>query len=315
MSADELCILAIDDDPGDLELLRRALGQVRGLDVSLVCCSSAAEGTRRLAERRVDAIFLDYRLGAMDGLDVLRDIRLSDATCPVIFLTGQGNEWVAAESRRVGANDYIRKADLSPEVLRRSIEYVLEAQAQEEEQAAFQESLVRMATLDPLTGLMNRRAFTERFEHECARTECFGNPLVLMAVDIDGFRRINRQRGEYLGDQVLARTAICLRGLLRPTDILCRYHADQFLAALTESDAHRAQEVAERVRSQVAESPIAGGDEGPVELSCTIALLPIEAPDIVPEKALYTAFCWMGMAKLRGGDQVVLIRPGDVPAG
>ena len=66
------------------------------------------------AEKRVDCLFLDYHLGAQTGLDVLADIRGAGNDVPVITLTGQGNEAVAVEAMKRGAQDYLSKADLTP---------------------------------------------------------------------------------------------------------------------------------------------------------------------------------------------------------
>jgi signal transduction histidine kinase len=76
-----------------------------------------------LSQRDVDVVFVDYQLGARTGVEVLAEIRAAEYLGPVIVLSGQGDEQVAAEIMRAGADDYLVKDDLSPAVLRRSLKH------------------------------------------------------------------------------------------------------------------------------------------------------------------------------------------------
>ena len=107
-----LTIVAVDDNPADFGILRRRLQRVSGLDCQLIHCDNAAAVHDVLDRSEVDCLFLDYQLGACTGLDVLTDIRASGNDVPVITLTGQGNEAIAVEAMKRGAQDYLVKADL-----------------------------------------------------------------------------------------------------------------------------------------------------------------------------------------------------------
>ncbi len=121
-----LTIVAVDDNPADFGVLRRRLQYVAGLDCQLIHCDNAAAVQDVLDSSDVDCLFLDYQLGAYTGLDVLTDIRASGNDVPVITLTGQGNEAITVEAMKRGAQDYLVKADLTPEALRRAIDNALE---------------------------------------------------------------------------------------------------------------------------------------------------------------------------------------------
>lgn len=117
-----LSILAIDDDDIDLESLRRTLSACEGYSIRFSGFRSWKDGLNALEDRSVDLIFLDFFLGNTTGAELLQELRDRGDMRPVIMLTGQGGEEIAAESMRFGASDYISKSRLSPEVLVRAIE-------------------------------------------------------------------------------------------------------------------------------------------------------------------------------------------------
>ena len=121
-----LTIVAVEDNPADFGILRRRLQHVAELDCQLIHCDNADAVHGVLSHHDVDCLFLDYQLGACTGLDVLTDIRASGNDVPVITLTGQGNEAIAVEAMKRGAQDYLVKADLTPEALRMAIDNALE---------------------------------------------------------------------------------------------------------------------------------------------------------------------------------------------
>jgi len=117
-----MTILAVEDDQGDAELLRRNLEQIPGIDLDFMHVPTVVEAEAALSRVGVDLAFVDYRLGADTGLDLLRSIRASGDLRPIICLTGQGDEHVAADVLRAGADDYLTKSEVTPDKLRRSIE-------------------------------------------------------------------------------------------------------------------------------------------------------------------------------------------------
>ncbi len=113
VSYGKLRILAIDDNPADAEILRRLLVKAPSFDVDFLHCLDPESGQEVLRGRPIDCLFLDYQLGGRSGLDVLRTLRERGEDVPVIMLTGVGNEAVAVESMKHGAQDYMAKDSLA----------------------------------------------------------------------------------------------------------------------------------------------------------------------------------------------------------
>lgn len=136
----------------------------------------------------------------------------------------------------------------------------------------------RLSLQDPLTGLPNRREFTERL----ARLREAGQPtrFAVLCMDLDGFKRVNDQHGHDAGDQLLAQVAQRFRGLLRQQDAVCRVGGDEFVVLLPGADAAVAAQVAQRLLQEVARPfTLRDGVTVQVGLSVGIALCPGDGQD------------------------------------
>jgi diguanylate cyclase (GGDEF)-like protein len=109
----------------------------------------------------------------------------------------------------------------------------------------------RLAILDDLTGLYNRRGLFELGQREFDRATRFKHPLAALFLDIDHFKLFNDRYSYAVGDQVLVLFANCVRANLRNFDLIARYGGEEFLVLLPEADLSSASEVAERVRHSV----------------------------------------------------------------
>jgi diguanylate cyclase (GGDEF)-like protein len=108
------------------------------------------------------------------------------------------------------------------------------------------------ATHDPLTGIPNRRGFSERAQRVIARLALGRTPLTLLVFDLDNFKSINDRFGHRTGDRVLARFSDCTTQSLRPLDLIGRMGGDEFVALLPDVTPEIAVEIAERVRDAFA---------------------------------------------------------------
>ena len=111
-------ILVIDDDPADVEILRRLLEQIEGWKIQFLVCNEAGAGRAEALRCQVDLIFLDYLLGGETGLEVFHEIREGGCTLPVIMFTGHGSEEVAVQAMKDGVSDYLVKGRITPDSLR-----------------------------------------------------------------------------------------------------------------------------------------------------------------------------------------------------
>lgn len=126
--------------------------------------------------------------------------------------------------------------------------------------ALLHSDLQRVAALDPLTGVYNRRFGLKRLDEELARSERGHVPLSLLMLDLDHFKRVNDTFGHLNGDKVLLRTAAGSRELLREGDLLLRYGGEEFLVILPGASLQDAKEVAERIRFAISQTQIDIGD-------------------------------------------------------
>lgn len=104
-----------------------------------------------------------------------------------------------------------------------------------------------LATIDPLTGLNNRRSFEHAIETEAHRAERFGHPYVVLMMDVDNFKLYNDRFGHLRGDDILKRMSTLLLMHLRTTDFLARFGGDEFVAILPETGLSNAQKVAAKI--------------------------------------------------------------------
>ncbi len=164
------------------------------------------------------------------------------------------------------------------------------------------EELARLAATDPLTGVANRRHFIDRAEAEIARAGRNGTPLVLLALDLDHFKKINDGSGHAVGDRVLQRFCATVGGTLRPSDLLGRLGGEEFMVLLPEAGAVEGAAIAERIRAAVA--GMSAGDALP-DVTTSIGLAAYDADGTELEALLRVADDRLYRAKHLGRNRVV----------
>ena len=148
--------------------------------------------------------------------------------------------------------------------------------------------------LDPLTGLPNRAAWSERLELEVARRQRYGGELLLAVLDIDHFKRVNDNYGHLAGDRVLKIIASELQKRLRKTDFMARFGGEEFVLLIPATPMEGGQQLLETLRNAVAACPFHFKGE-PLTITCSAGLTEFrgnESSDAVFEradKALYRA--------------------------
>lgn len=166
--------------------------------------------------------------------------------------------------------------------------------------------LERMATTDPLTGVLNRRAFFDAAQDEVDRCRRYGRPLACMMLDIDHFKAINDEHGHPFGDTVLRELAGQARTTLRKHDVLGRLGGEEFAALLPETDAEQAVRVGQRLLDDVQELELESqGQRVRFSISVGVSQLQPTEAGIAPalqraDRALYRAK-EEGRARVCGG--------------
>jgi two-component system cell cycle response regulator len=163
----------------------------------------------------------------------------------------------------------------------------------------------RQALVDALTGIANRRACEEGLQAEIGRADRLATPLTIVVGDLDNFKLVNDRHGHAVGDRMLQLFAAVLRENIRASDTAGRWGGEEFMLLLPGSDAEGAVRLAHRIRGALGERSVAGGDGGPVIVTCSFGVaqhVPGGDADAIfaaADRALYRA-------KREGKDRVEL---------
>ncbi len=294
-------VLIVEDDPVSRLILRRTL-EKGGFEVL-----EATDGLQgwELFRRHDDEIHLavvDWMMPEMDGVEFCQKVRSSgsDHYVYIILLSAKQEKEDIVTGLEAGADDYIVKPFEPAELLSR-IRVGMRI-------ISLEQRLKELATTDPLTKVLNRRAILERLREEldCAQREGHGVGVILL--DIDHFKAVNDRYGHLAGDRVLVETAERLEGALRKYDALGRYGGEEFLVVVSHPKGHT-QEIAERLRLKVAERPYPL-QEGDLHLTISVGAteivpLAFEGTERLLEEALKRADNALYEAKRKGRNRVI----------
>jgi diguanylate cyclase (GGDEF)-like protein len=222
MNRKRLTVLLIEDDEDDHVLVRDLLEDTSYDHVHLDWETTYEGGRAALQKGEHDICLMDYRLGARDGLALIRELDTTTPITPIIFLTGQDSRDLDLQAMEAGAADYLVKGKIEAPLLERAIRYALERHRLLLE-------MHRRALLDALTGTFNRRGFEEQMGRELKLARRRGRPIALLFADVDNFKAINDRFGHAEGDLALQEVAGLLASSFRATDLIARLGGDEFV--------------------------------------------------------------------------------------
>jgi two-component system cell cycle response regulator len=171
--------------------------------------------------------------------------------------------------------------------------------------AALMDESQRLATIDPLTGLMNRRALRDALQAELAHAVRYARPLSLLLLDVDHFKHVNDTYGHGVGDQVLSAIGELLRRELRVPDLPARWGGEEFVVLLKSTDLVGAGVAAERIRSALQKLEISITAGPPLKVTASLGAAEI-MPGLSAEGLIERADQAMYQAKVSGRNRVVL---------
>jgi len=276
-------ILIVDDDPVMVRVLARILAPMG----EILFATDGESALRMVRERSPDAVLLDVEMPGMSGFDVCRTIKADNGNedLPILFVSGHTDIETEAKGLEAGAVDYIMKPP-SPPIVRARVKTQLILRERTRQ-------LLRLASIDGLTGLANRRSFDETLDEEWRRARRNHTPLSLALIDIDYFKLYNDHYGHQAGDDCLKAVAGTLaHAAERPGELVARYGGEEFAVVLPLCDAATARALAEKMRSRVSELalPHAGSRIGNhVTISCGVATVLSDNSEMPDEAALITA--------------------------
>lgn len=325
-----MCLSTVRDAAGKpidatIRLVNLAAGTITGRSVTelqdkglLECFPGNIEaGTwdryiRVIEECVTDRFELKYEADGLDHWFRVTAAPLGDGfTMTFTDITEMKNALAAVERQRV---EYMYQCTVMEEQGARLSEMIAEAELAKEalrQEIARRETLegvlIRQATTDTLTGVLNRGGFEEQARKVFATARRHRLPASVIAVDLDHFKRINDTHGHGAGDAVLKHAASVLRGAIREdVDILGRTGGEEFLIVLPHTDTAGAMLLAERLRAALAAAPAPfEGVEGGIALTASFGVASIAPDDDSHEDMARRADTALYAAKRAGRDRVV----------
>lgn len=177
------------------------------------------------------------------------------------------------------------------------------------ERRNMEEALRDMASKDPLTGIYNRRSFMELGRQQLARSNRFGEPMSVVVLDVDHFKRVNDSYGHATGDDALRMVASACSSILREYDILGRLGGEEFVIVLPGTTPDESRVVAERLRRHIARMAIPG-PEGRFHMTASMGIAGVESMSDTLEKSIHRADLALYRAKREGRNRVVVFEAG-----
>lgn len=240
-------ILIVEDDSVQVDALEMFL-ESRGFGVLVT--TTGRETLDLVAGVLPDVILLDTNLPDMTGFSVCQSIKDCEETAniPVIFVSGMVDLASKLQGFSSGGLDYVEK----PYEL-------VELEARIRRAVAIKKNdddLRRRASVDSLTGLLNRARINERMKAEMMGYNPEGRPMACVMLDIDYFKKVNDTHGHTVGDEALKHVGEIIKGQLRHSDILGRLGGEEYVVALPRCGLSPALIVAERIRATLKKRPL-----------------------------------------------------------
>lgn len=314
-------VLLVDDQIIVAEAIRQMLAEELDIEFHFVGDAQAALATA--VELKPTVILQDLVMPTIDGFELVRQFRIHPGTrdTPVILLSPKEDPRLKAQGFNVGANDYLVKLPDRLELIARiryhSAAYINRLQRDDafrflrdsqQKLADANIELQKLATLDGLTGIANRRRFDAALKSEWQRAQRDKRPLSVMLCDIDLFKLYNDANGHLAGDLCLKKVAAALtESLKRPADLAARFGGEEFVLVLPDTDCEGALVVARQCLQKVAALGIPNpqpGTTGVVTVSIGLATI-IPSPDVSCDDLVGRADRAMHTAKQTGRNRVV----------
>jgi diguanylate cyclase (GGDEF)-like protein len=289
--ADRQQVLLIEDNPGDVRLIREMLSEGEDALFELDCVGRLSQGLEYLSTRSTGVVLLDLSLPDSCGFDTFLKVYAHSPKVPIIVLTGHDDRTVALSAVKTGAQDYLVKGKLDRELLLRSMQYSIERKR-------YQVQLEYQANYDALTGLPNRNLLHDRLR-QSVFAQRFVRSIGVVFLDIDHFKFVNDSLGHNTGDKLLQKVAERLSASVRDGDTVARLGGDEFILILNDQTGQEViYRAMQRIIGKVAEPIEIDGEELMVTASAGISLYPQDGPDV--ETLLKNADAAMYRAKEKG---------------
>jgi two-component system cell cycle response regulator len=212
----------------------------------------------------VDLVIVNIAAKSFDGLRFAAQLRSDEATrgLPILAIVDFDERARLMKALELGVNDLLAKP-IDPGELSARAKTQIRRKRYTDYLRDNLDSSLELAVTDQLTGLHNRRYMTGQLEALMRRSAQGGEPVSLLVIDIDHFKKINDGFGHDVGDDVLREFAVRLATNVRAIDLPVRYGGEEFVIVMPDTQLIDARRIAERIRLHVAGSPfrVMGGKE------------------------------------------------------
>ncbi|WP_378954812.1 diguanylate cyclase [Pelosinus sp. sgz500959] len=235
-------VLIVDDTRLNIKIMTDILGD----SYNLFCATSGRQALEIVTSQKIDLILLDVIMPGMDGYEVCTRLKKDHQTqnIPVIFISALTNVADETKGLEVGAIDYIFKP-VSPPILKARVRNHIELKN-------CRDMFEKQSLIDGLTGVANRHYFDQAFHQEWRRALRNNNPLSIVFLDIDFFKKYNDHYGHLAGDECLRKVGNSLKdSLQRAGDLVARYGGEEFIIVLPVTSQSEAVKVGEKVRRNI----------------------------------------------------------------
>jgi diguanylate cyclase (GGDEF)-like protein len=282
--ATEATVMVVDDDPHVLALLRTLLEPRR---IQLITVEESLRFWDALEESPADLLVLDVDMPHLNGIELCRVVRNDPRwrELPVLFLTAFTDADTVRRVFAAGADDYVSKPIVGPELVARIMNRLERTQLHRS-----------MAETDALTGVSNRRKSDQVLTQFLRLAERHGQPLSLAILDLDHFKQVNDRYGHAAGDAVLRRLGRLLLRSFRGEDVVARWGGEEFVVGMygmqRAGAVPRLGAVLAALRAEEFATPT--GDRWQVSFSAGVAEYPADGADVqslyrAADQALYRA--------------------------
>ncbi|MEE9330171.1 MAG: PleD family two-component system response regulator [Parvularculaceae bacterium] len=306
MDGEESAILVIDDTPNAHIPFSDKLPE----NYTFTIEKDAKEAIEILRQSKFDLVIVNMAMESYDPLRLCSTIRSMDEMrlIPVLALVRKGDTRRLVRALDMGVNDYLPVPIDNGEMVARMKTQLRRRHYTEQLRASYGKTL-ELAVTDQLTGLYNRRYLMTHIESlfEVALAE--KRPLAALVMDIDHFKIINDTHGHDAGDAVLRDLAKRLVKNVRGIDLPCRYGGEEFVFLMPDTDKAFAGIIAERLREEISQEPIAVEGQDGLQVNITVSIgVAITDPALendTPEALLKRADKALYEAKETGRNKVV----------
>lgn len=290
-------VLVVDDNATQIKRIQAALGVEHRVHL---IGDEADAGPPDLAVVSVHA-------KGFDGFRIIARMRSGEATrhLPILAIVDPDDRQRAVRALELGAHDIIRRPIDEEEIIARARTLMRRKRYMDALRQRLDQSL-ELAITDQLTGLYNRRFLFSQLGPLLQRAQCGGDPVAVMAVDIDHFKRCNDTFGHDVGDAVLREFSARLASNTRPSDYACRQGGEEFTVVMPRTTGDIACLAAERLRRSICASPfIIPGLAQPLDVTISIGVAATDGADDSADSLLKRADEALYEAKRAGRNRVV----------